>query len=151
MPFAVRSRRKEGDERRKAAMETETGVDESITALAIRVRKLERVMEGLGIEVRTQRLVITVGCGGERILGEVVEGRMAELRVDRPGQPAGEWTSVRMFANPGDETSGLPSGLGLHLWVDGDAVKEFDVRTDGAEWAKRLAAGWNDAPPPAEV
>lgn len=27
----------------------------------------------------------------------------------------------------------LPSGVGVHLWVDGDAVRELDVWTDVEE------------------
>lgn len=32
-----------------------------------------------------------------------------------------------MFANPGDLVYGLPPGVGMQLWLGGDAVRRFDV------------------------
>ncbi len=86
--------------------------------------RLEQVVADQGSEVRTRRLVVVNHQDTERIVGEVVPDGTAEVRMDLPGRPVGERTSLLLFANPGDEASWLPSGVGVHLWVDGDAVRE---------------------------
>lgn len=65
--------------------------------------------------------------GAERIVGEVGGHGTAELRMDLPGCLPGRRTSVLMFANPGDLVYGLPPGVGMQLWLGGDAVRRFDV------------------------
>lgn len=114
-------------------MEMKQAEQDPMMALSVRVRRLERAIEGQALELRTQRLVVVDHQGAERIVGEVVGGSTAELRVDLPGQPAGECTSAVIFANPGDITAGLPSGVGMHLWVEGDAVRELDAWAEPEE------------------
>lgn len=111
-------------------MDMECSDHDPVRALAVRVRKLEMAIEGLGLEVRTLRLVVINSRGVERIVGEVVPGGTAELRMDLPDSPPGERTAVMVFANPGDAANELPAGVGVHLWVDGDAAKALDVWVD---------------------
>lgn len=131
--IAVKSRRQEGEEREDAAMETEKVEQDSVRALALRVERLEHAVAGRGDEVRTRRLVVVDHQGTERIVDEVVPDGSAEVRMDLPGQPAGARTALLLFANPGEEASGLPSGVGVQVWVDGDAVRELGAWSDTDE------------------
>ncbi len=97
--------------------------------LADRMRQMEQTLAGMGKEVRTCRLVV-IDRQDERIGGEVEPDGTAELRLDLPGRPRGNRTSVRLFSNPGTEFFDLPPGVGIHLWLDGDPVEEFDVWLD---------------------
>ena len=100
--------------------------------MAARLARVEAALSDLGHEVRTRRLVIVDDDGQERIVGEVVRGT-AELSIDLPGQPHGRRSSVLVFANPGDEELALPPGLGVQLWVEGDAVDELGTWL-GVDW-----------------
>lgn len=97
---------------------------EWMEGLTTRLARVEAALAELTKEVRTRRLVVVDDDGQERITGEIVRGT-AELSVDLPGQPPGRRSSVLAFANPGDEELGLPPGLGVQLWLEGDAVDEF--------------------------
>lgn len=97
-----------------------------------RLDRVEAVLAAITDEVRTRRLVVVDDDDQERITGEVVRGTV-ELSVDLPGQPPGRRSSVLVFANPGDEQLGLPPGLGVQLWVAGDAVDEFATWI-GVDW-----------------
>ncbi len=108
-------------------MEMTGGADDVVRALATRVRKLERTLEGQVFEVRTRRLVVVDPDGAERIVGEVASHGTAELRMDLPGRLPGRRTSVLMFANPGDLVYDVPPGVGVQLWLDGNAARRFDV------------------------
>lgn len=92
--------------------------------LESRIARLEAALANLSSEVRTRRLVVTDDRDGERIVAEVVGGT-AELSVELPRCRPGRRSAVLVFANPHDEELGLPAGLGMQLWVDGDAVDEF--------------------------
>lgn len=108
-------------------MDRERRTDDPFGALEGRVRRMEETVAGLGREVRTRRLVIVDRRDDERIVGEVEPGGVAELRLDLPGRPQGNRTSVLLFSNPGTPVYDLPPGTGVHLWLDGEAVEEFDV------------------------
>jgi hypothetical protein len=103
------------------------GADDVVRVLTKRVRKLERAIEGQALEVRTRRLVVIDRDGAERIVGEVGGHGTAELRMDLPGCLPRRRSSVVMFANPGDLVYDLPPGVGVQLWLDGDAARRFDV------------------------
>ncbi len=66
-------------------------------------------------------------------MGEVGADGTAELRLDFSGRPPGKRTPVMLFANPGTELFDLLPGVGIHLWVDGNSVKELDVLMDVEE------------------
>ena len=108
-------------------MDMQRSADNPFGALEDRVQRMEETVAGMGREVRTRRLVIVDHQDDERIVGEVEPGGVAELRLDLPGRPVGNRTSVLLFSNPGTPVYELPSGTGVHLWLDGDAIKEFDV------------------------
>lgn len=122
-------------------MESEKVEQDSIGALTLRVERLEHAVAGRGDEVPTRRLVVVDHQGTERNVGEVVPDGSAEVRMDLPGQPAGARTALLLFANPGEEVSGLPSGVGVQVWVDGDAVRELGAWFDTDERAVSPAAG----------
>lgn len=100
--------------------------------LTTRLARVEAALADLTNEIRTRRLVVVDDDGQERITGEVVRGT-AELSVDLSGQPSGRRSSVLVFANPGDEELLLPPGLGIQLWVQGDAVDELGTWL-GVDW-----------------
>lgn len=94
-----------------------------------RVERLEAAVAASNEETRTRRLVVTDEAGVERIVGEVV-GTTAELRLDLPGSQDGRRTSLLVFANPGDEATNLGSGVGVQVWLNGEAVDELSVWGD---------------------
>lgn len=95
--------------------------------------RLERAVEGQENGVRTRRLVVVDHQSTERIVAEVVPDGTAEVRMDLPGRPEGERTALLLFATPGNEGIGFPSGVGVQAWVDGDAVRELCAWRDGGE------------------
>jgi len=115
-------------------MDREFGISDPIRALTARVRKLERAAEGQRMEVRTERLVVVDDRGNERIVGEVVAGGTAELRMDLPDRPPGLPASVMLFTNPGTPVYDLPPGIGVQVWVDGDEVRAFDAWSEVRWW-----------------
>jgi hypothetical protein len=96
-------------------------------AVVARLQRMEETVAGLGREVRTRRLVVADRQDDERIVGEVEPGGVAELRLDLPGCLMGNRTSVLLFSNPGTDAYDLPPGTGVHMWIDGEPIKEFDV------------------------
>jgi hypothetical protein len=114
-------------------MDTESELGDPCGALAGRMRQMEERVAGMGEEVRTRRLVVIDRQDDERIVGEVGSDGTAELRLDLPGRPRGKRTSVMLFANPGAELFDLPPGVGIHLWLDGEPVEEFDIWLDDVE------------------
>ena len=99
-------------------------------ALADRVQRMEDTLTGMGAEVRTRRLVVVDHQDEERIVGEVESGGVAELRMDLPGRSWGNRTTVMLFSSPGTPFFELPPGTGIHLWLDGEPIKEFDIWLD---------------------
>lgn len=91
-----------------------------------RVAQLEDRLAALGVEVRTQRLVIEAG-GQDRIVAEV-QRDVAEVRVDTGSGERHRGSGVVMFAAPASPD--LPPSLGVQLWADGDALVEFNAWED---------------------
>jgi hypothetical protein len=114
-------------------MDIENSTEGPFGALAERVRRMEEALTGMSREVRTRRLVVVDHQDDERIVGEVGADGTAELRLDLPGRPWGKRTSVMLFGNPGTELFDLPPGVGIHLWLDGEPVEEFDIWLDDVE------------------
>jgi hypothetical protein len=114
-------------------MGTESELGDPCGALADRMQQMEERVAGMGEEVRTRRLVVIDRQDDERIVGEVGPDGTSELRLDLPGRPRGKRTSVMLFGNPGTELFDLPPGVGIHLWLDGEPVEEFDIWLDDVE------------------
>jgi len=83
-------------------------------------------------EVRTRRLVVTDGGGSPRIICEVTEAGVAELRLQLPHN-ADDQASILLFANPGDDLGEGPT-VGLQLWAGGDALAEMNLWREGNRW-----------------
>lgn len=108
-------------------MDVESDTEGPYSALVDRVQRMEETLAGMGQEVRTRRLVVVDHQDDERIVGEVEPGGVAELRLDLPGRPRGNRTSVMLFSNLGTPVYDLPPGVGVHLWLDGEPINEFDI------------------------
>ncbi|MHB1585274.1 MAG: hypothetical protein ACYC0E_16155 [Acidimicrobiales bacterium] len=100
-----------------------------LQALSSRLEHLEEAARYLQMEVRTRRLVIVDDEGRERVVGEVRRD-VAELHVDVPRRRGDGHTSVLLFAAPVDRIMGFGPGIGLQLWVDGEAVERLEVWQD---------------------
>ena len=86
-------------------------------------------------ELRVRRLAVVDEQGAERIVGQVVDGRVT-LEVVLADRGRGR-SSVLLFAAPQD-LAGLGPGLGLQVWADGNAVVEINVWDDGEGWLSEL-------------
>jgi hypothetical protein len=100
------------------------------------------VVEALGEEVRSRRLIVIDEQGHERVVAEVAHGQ-AELRVQLPPEsPPSPDNGTRspgtalIFACPDSEDLG--AGLGVQLWAGGDILGEFDAWSDGRLWSVTL-------------
>jgi hypothetical protein len=111
-----------------------------------RLGDVELALRALRAEVRTRRLVVEGGEGGEgtaRIVGDVVDGT-AELRLELPGGRPGRRSAVVLFATPAGAAGaggryGLGPALGLQLWAEGDALCEIDAWPDAdGRWRAHL-------------
>ncbi len=97
-----------------------------------RLAALERLVSGLGAEVRTERLVVVDAAGGERIEAQV-EGSTAVLRVGLGDAEEDGRASAVLYAHDDPD---LGPGVGVQLWAAGDSVFEINATSEpgGRRW-----------------
>lgn len=99
-------------------------LDSRLRQVEERIGKVESHLGQMGVEITTRRLVVLDSEPERRLVIETVRG-VVELRLLQGRSGAGEASELLLFAASGDEDLGLPAGVGLQLWADGDVVEEL--------------------------
>lgn len=105
---------------------------EAIARLSATVDELSARVELLARELRTERVAVVDRDRRERLVAEVVDG-VVELRLSSGADERKPRVELLCFAaSHGGELAG---GIGVQLWVDGEAVRELTWWADDEQGA----------------